>query len=106
MSHSTWGQDERAFGSVNPAVINQKAHRTLNHIENIVFSMGVRPGALRVRLQPPLGDGISTLRFVSVCFEDGANASHWVRTPLAWMQKNAGAFRAIVLDAHVSSQIT
>src|SRR5262249_25575639 len=52
------------------------------------------------------GDGISPLRFVSVCFEDGANAAHRVRTPGAGWQKNAGSFCRVVLDAHVFSQVT
>jgi hypothetical protein len=56
-----------------------------------------------VWLQPPLGDGIRSLCFVSVCFEDGANAAHGISTSLSGRQKNADSFCRTVLDAHVSS---
>src|SRR5262245_36247035 len=103
MRHSSLRQYEGASRGVNPAIPNQKAHRSLNHIENVVLSVGVCAGALRVRLQAPLGDGIRSLCFVPVRFEDSANAPHRVRTPGAGEQKNAGSFCRVVLDAHVSS---
>src|SRR5262245_31336905 len=103
MRHSSRRQYEGASLGVNPAIPNQKTHRSFNHIENVVLSVGVRAGALRVRIQAPLRDGIRSLCFVSVRFEDGANASHRVRSPGAGRQKNAASFCRDVLNAHVSS---
>src|SRR5213593_3062897 len=101
MCHSTRRQDEGSPGGIDPAVANKNAHGSLNYIEDVVFRVGVRPWALRVWLQPPLGDGVSVSCFVSVCFEDGGNASHRVQPPLTWSQDNAGSFGRTILDAHV-----
>ena len=68
MRHSAWDQDEGALGSIEPALTNANAHRAFNHIESVVFRVGVRPGTLGVGLQPPLGDGVPSLCFVAVGF--------------------------------------
>lgn len=55
MRHSTRRQYEGASGRINPVLPDENAHRSFNHIENVVFCMRVRPRPLRMRLQPPLG---------------------------------------------------
>ena len=95
-------EDIRALG-IDPAVADLNAHGPLNHIEDVVFRVGVRPWALRVWLQPPLGDGVSASCFVSICFEDGGNASHRIRTPLTRKQDNAGSVCRAISVAHAPS---
>src|SRR5262245_2786941 len=103
MDHSTWCQHERSFGGIDPAIANKKTHCSFDHIENIVFSMGMRSGSLRVGFEPPLGNRIVALRFVPVCFEDSADAAHWVRPSFTRRQKNGDAFCWLILVAHLFS---
>ncbi len=103
MRHSTWCQYEGALGSIDPAIANQKAHPSFNHIENVVFRVRVRTGALSVWLQPPLGDRIPSLCFVAVCLEDSAYASHRVRTSLTRRQNDADSSCRAILNAHAPS---
>src|SRR5262245_59274673 len=71
MKHPAWHEDEGASGSVDPAVAKEDAHRSFDHVKNVIFRVAVRSRSSRARLQPPFGDGVTPFRFISVCLEDG-----------------------------------
>src|SRR5262245_24691960 len=74
MSRARWHEHERAPGRIDPAIVDQKAHRSLDDVEDVVFVVRMRSRSLRVGLEPPLGDGIGISGFPSVRLEEGADA--------------------------------
>src|SRR5262249_1739228 len=92
MSRARGCEHEGASGCIDPAVADEKTHRALDDVEDVVFELvGMRSRTLRVRLQPPLGDGIGASGLVSVRLEDRADAPHRIRAPVSRREKDAGS---------------
>src|SRR5438067_2369415 len=74
----TGDEDERACGRFDHVVFEAEVQGSLEHEEHVVRRVMRCAGALGVRFEPPLGDGIPTVRLVTVGLEDGAESTHRV----------------------------
>jgi len=57
--HAVRHEDERALRGIEPLVADPEGHHALDDVEHVVLGMRMRARALRVRLEPPLGDRIA-----------------------------------------------
>src|ERR1700730_17006270 len=76
---------------MGPRVINQDTHGTFDDIKNVVLRVRVSTRTLRVRLKPPLRDGVARLAFGFVGLEDGSNTAHRIGTALTGAKNHSFA---------------
>lgn len=82
-------EDERALRRIDPLGPDKKAHGAFNDVKDIVLGMGVRARTLRMRIEPPLGDGIATCAFRAISLEHGRDPAHRVRSAATWGKDNS-----------------
>jgi hypothetical protein len=61
---------------MGPLAINDNAHRSFNHIEDMILWVRVGSGACRIGVKPPLRHGVARIRFYGIRFENGAHSTH------------------------------
>lgn len=77
------GEDEGAFGAVDPCAVDEEAHGAVEDVEEVVFVVRVRAGAFGPRFDPPFGDGVPVGGLGAVGLEDGGDGAHVVRAAFA-----------------------
>src|SRR5438874_6342771 len=92
---ATGHEDERACRRLDPVAIEEEVQGSFEHEEHVVRRVMMSAGALGVRFEPPLGDGVPTVRLVAVGLEDGAESTHRVCTAFARAEHDRFTFSRV-----------
>src|SRR5262249_1311964 len=87
--HPAGCEHERPARSVDPAIAEQDAHGSFDHVEDVVFFVRVSPRPLRVGFEPPLRDRVLFLSLGAVGQEGAGDPPHRVRPTAARRQEDA-----------------